>query len=86
MWPFCAYIWLRLLGFVKNEIWRTSIRQLENLLSLSLLKTSPRKEGPKILSMAEEERGSGVVVQNDAAVRVRQQLALVSAAGLDWGG
>lgn len=85
MWPFCAYISLHLLGFVRNEIWQTSIQQLENLLSLSMLKTSPQKEGPKILSMAEEKRGLGVMEQNDVAVKVPQQLALVSAASLDLG-
>lgn len=56
---FCAYISLRLLGFVKNGIWQALIRQLENLLSLSLLKTSSRKEGPGVLWMAEEKQGLG---------------------------
>lgn len=41
-----AYTSLHLLGFVKNQIWQTSIWQLENLLSLSA-QSQPSKRGTK---------------------------------------
>lgn len=77
---FCAYKSLRLLGFVKNGIWQALIQQLESLLSLSLLKTSPWKEGQEPFGWRRSRAwGAG------GARGCGCWGALVSATGLDQG-